>query len=295
MRSSISILEVKNMAQHQYIKELLTTATGTEGTLLIPRKIYDTIIDEAAKKLIPRTEAAYYFGPGDIPGSSLDLNLLTENSLDVRIVSEGAEVPLDQAEYSNTNLKPKKYGVAIRITTELLEDAKWNLLQHNVMLAGRRFAENENSLTVVALDGAANTVTGGAAITIPNITRAMQFLNDADKNPTSFAVGMEVLNDLRNIDTFVDYQKIGNTDMLTKGYLGNVYGMGVIPVSSNAGMTATSSYVFDRDHAYAIAEKRALTVQNFDLPTYDMSGAVITHRISVTLIRSNAVAKITTT
>ena len=283
------------MAELQYIKELLTTSLGTQGDLLIPRKIYDVLIDESAKALIPRSEAGWYFGPGDIPGSSIDLDLVSENTLDVRRIAEAGEIGLDRVSYSVTNIAPNKYGVAIRITRELLEDAKWNLLQHNVMIAGRRFAENENALVVVALDSAANTITGGAAITVPNITRAIQYLDDADKEATTFAVGFEVLNDLRNIDSFTDYLKIGNTDMMTKGFLGNIFAMNVIKVSTNAGMTTTSSYVFDNKFAYAIVEKRTITVENFELPTYDMSGAVITQRITVAAVRTNSITKITTT
>ena len=283
------------MAELQYIKELLTTSLGTQGDLLIPRKIYDVLIDESAKALIPRSEAGWYFGPGDIPGSSIDLDLVSENTLDVRRIAEAGEIGLDRVSYSVTNIAPNKYGVAIRITREMLEDAKWNLLQHNVMIAGRRFAENENALVVVALDSAANTITGGAAITVPNITRAIQYLDDADKEATTFAVGFEVLNDLRNIDSFTDYLKIGNTDMMTKGFLGNIFAMNVIKVSTNAGMTTTSSYVFDNKFAYAIAEKRTITVENFELPTYDMSGAVITQRITVAAVRTNSITKITTT
>lgn len=284
------------MAELKYIKELLATGLGTEGTLLIPRKIYDTIIDEAAKALLPRSEAALYFGPGDVPNSSIDLNLLSPDSMEVRVIAEGAEVALDQPSYTTVNIRPDKYGVAIRITRELLEDGQWNLLQHSIMIAGRRFAENENRLVIInALDDAANTITGGAAITVPNVTRAMQYLNDSDYTPTTFVVGMEVLNDLRNIDLFTDFQKIGNTDMLTKGFLGNIFGMNVMMVSSNAGATATSSYVFDRNFGYVIVEKRAITVENFELPTYDMSGAVITHRITVDSLRTAAISKITTT
>lgn len=281
------------MAEFRFLTELLSTGTGTEGTLLIPRKIYPTLIEESDKALIPRELAAMYFGPADVPGSSLEINRVVEDSLDVRRVSEGAEVPLDQLEYNNLNVRPAKYGVAIRITREMLEDANFNLLQHNVGYAGRRFAENENSLTITALNDAANTVSGGTAVTIANITRAMQYLDDADKTPTDFIVGMEVLNDLRNIDTFVEYEKVGNTEMLQRGFLGNIYGMNVLKVSTNAGATATSAYVLDRKFAYVIAEKRPLTVENFDLPTFDMSGAVITQRIAVAALRTNAIARIT--
>lgn len=277
------------------VQELLNTGLGTEGQLLIPRKIHDTLIEEVDKNLIPRSEAAIYFGPGDIPGSSIDVDLVTPRRMDVRIVAEGAEIPIDQSAYTSFNMKPVKWGTAIRITREMLEDAKWNLLSHNTMVAGKRFAENETSLIVSdALDNASNTVAGGAAITIANITRAMQHLDDEDYTPTTLFVGMEVLNDLRNIDTFVEANKVGNTEMLARGFLGTIYGLNVIKVSTNAGMTTTSSYVTDRMHAYVIAEKRTITIENFELPVYDMSAASITQRIKIRHLRAEAIAKITT-
>ncbi len=283
------------MADLKFVQELLTTSKGTEGSLLIPRKISDALFEEVDKFLIPRSEAAIYIGPNEVPGSSYDLNLVTADTQDVRVIAEGAEVPMDQNEYTATNVRPLKYGVAVRITRELLEDAKWNLLEHNIKTAGKRVAENENSLVVTALDSAANTITGGAAITIPNITRAMQYLEDSDFRPTTFFVGMEVLNDLRNIDTFVDADKLGSTEMLSNGFVGRLFGMNVVRVSTNAGMTTTSSYITDRDNAYIIVEKRSVTVENFELVSHDMSGAVITQRIAATAIRTSAIAKVTTT
>jgi HK97 family phage major capsid protein len=279
----------------EHIKEYLSTDMGTEGQLLIPRKIHDALIEEVDKALIPRSEASLFFGPGDIPGSSIDVDLVTKDAMDVREVPEGAEVALDAVEYTSTNIKPKKYGVAVRITREMLEDSKWNLLDHNVRTAGKRFAENENSLVISdALDSASNTVAGGAAITIANITRAMQYLEDSDYSATTLFVGNEVLNDLRNIDTFVEANRAGNTDMLARGFLGTIYGLNVIRVSTNAGMTTTSAYVTDRAEAYFLAEKRGVTVENFNLPSYDMEGAVITQRIALKVRRADAIAKITT-
>ena len=286
---------VNNM---KYVKELLQTGLGTEGQLLIPRKIHDTLIDEVDKNLIPRSEAALYFGPGDIPGSSIDVDLVSPNTMNIRVVGEGAESPIDEPAYTSFNLKPIKYGVAIRITSEMMEDSKWNLLQHSVRTAGKRFAENETSLIISnALDNATNTITGGAAITIANITRAMQYLDDSDYTPTTLFVGMEVLNDLRNIDTFVEANKVGNTDMLQRGFLGTIYGLNVVKFSTNAAPSSTYSkyaYVTDKMHAYVIAEKRTVTIRNFELPVYDMSAANITQRLKVRQLRAPAIAKITT-
>ena len=283
------------MSEYKHIKELLLSdATGTEGSLLLAKKIHSVLIDEVEKSLIPRSEACLYFGPADIPGSSIDVNLLVANSMDVRLVAEGTEIPLDSAEYTSFNMKPAKYGVSVRITRELLEDAQWNLHDHNVKLAGRRLAENENSLVITgALDNATNTVSGGAAVTIANITRAIQYLEDTDFHPTTYFVGMEVANDLRNIDTFVEFEKVGNRDMLERGFLGTIYGMNVIKVSTNAGMTTTSSYVTDKSYAYAIAEKRPVTVENFELASHDMSASAVTQRITARHVRADAIAKVT--
>ena len=282
----------------KYVKELLQTDLGTEGQLLIPRKIHDTLIDEVDKNLIPRSEAALYFGPGDIPGSSIDVDLVTPKTMNIRVVGEGAESPIDEPAYTSFNMKPIKYGVAIRITSEMMEDSKWNLLQHSVRTAGKRFAENETSLILSdGLDNANSTVAGGAAITIANITRAMQYLDDEDYTPTTLFVGMEVLNDLRNIDTFVEANKVGNTDMLQRGFLGTIYGLNVIKFSTNAAPSSTYSkyaYVTDKMHAYVMAEKRTVTIRNFDLPVNDMSAANITQRIKVRYLRAKAIAKITT-
>jgi len=294
----LSIFTVKMATDMKYVKELLQTGLGTEGQLLIPRKIHDTLIDEVDKNLIPRSEAALYFGPGDIPGSSIDVDLVTPNTMNIRVVGEGAESPIDEPAYTSFNLKPIKYGVAIRITSEMMEDSKWNLLEHSVRTAGKRFAENETSLIITdGLDNAESTVAGGAAITIANITRAMQYLDDEDYTPTTLFVGMEVLNDLRNIDTFVEANKVGNTDMLQRGFLGTIYGLNVVKFSTNAAPSSTYSkyaYVTDKMHAYVMAEKRTVTIRNFELPVNDMSAANITQRIKVRYLRATAIAKITT-
>lgn len=280
-----------------YVKELLSTDIATQGQLLIVRKIHDTLIAETEKKLIPRTEAAFVVGPSMIPGSSYDIDLETPNTLNIREVSEGADIVVDQQSYTTTNVKPVKYGVGIRITKEMLEDAKWNLLERNISIAGKRFAENENKLVIQQLDSAANTVSGGAAITIANITTAMQYLEDADYEPTTIAVGNEVLNDLRNIDTFVEADKLGSTAMINTGFVGRLYGLNVIRFSTNAAPSTTYAkyaYVFDKTQAYCIVEKRPLMVEKFDIQNNDMSAAVATQRLAVKILRTSAVAKITT-
>lgn len=285
------------MAEMNYIKELLSTGTGVEGQLLIVRKIHDTLIAEVEKKLIPRSEASFVVGPSMIPGSSYDIDLETPNTLDIREIGEGADIGLDQTQYTTINVKPRKFGVGIRITRELMEDAKWNLLDRNITVAGKRFAENETLLVLQQLDTAASTVAGGAAITIANITTAMLNVENQDFTPTTLLVGNEVLQDLRNIDTFVEADKLGSTEMLNTGFVGTLYGMNVIRFSTNAAPSSTYAkyaYVFDRAEAYCIVEKRPITVERFTLPSNDMSAAAVTQRLAVRALRTSAICNITT-
>ena len=278
------------------INEYISTADGTAGKLLIPKLIMPVLVEEVEKALIPREMAAMVWGPSQISGSTFTVNLESPNTLDVMQVGEGAEVPLDNIDFDNVTFTPKKYGVAVRITREMIEDSQFELLQRNVRIAGKRFAENETNLVLGALDQAASTTAGGAAVTISNIAESMFDVENLDYLPTDYLAGNEQVQDLRNIDTFVEADKAGNTEMMSRGFIGTIFGMNVSRYSTNAGANAvaTSGYVFDRTEAYGIAISRELTIENTTLPTFDMEGAVITQRIDVKLFRNTAVSKLTT-
>ena len=286
------------MNDFKYLKEYLDTGDATEGQLLIPRKIYDTLIEAVDKKLLPRSEAGWYLGPAQIPGSSIDLDYEDENTGTIRETAEGAEFYLSAPTFSSTNLKPLKYGTAVRITEEMLEDAKWNMLDRSIRTLGKRFAENETSLILAQLQGCTNNVSGGAQLTIANVVRGMQYLDDNDYETTTMYLGMETVADIRQMDTFSEADKHGSDEMNRSGFIGTIYGMRLYKFSTNAAPSTTYSkyaFVFDREHAYAIAEKRPVTLKKFSLETFDMEGAILSQRIVVKLIKDNAVCRIATT
>ena len=283
------------MTKYTHIQEDIHTGKGTQGTLLIPRTIFSRLIPEYSKRLLPRELCAVMAGPAQVKGSSLDLNLEDVNYMDVRPVAPGAEIPMDDPSWSNLNILPVKYGARVNIFREMIEDSQFNLLGNALATLGRRFAENETSLMITQLDSAANTVSGGATLTVANITRMMQHLEDADAEPTDFIVGMEVANDLRNIDSFFEADKSGGISALNSNFVGVVYGnIRVWRVSTNAGMTTTTSYMLDRAQALACVEKRPISVKNYSIETHDTEGVSLTQRIAFKNIRSTAVAKATT-
>jgi len=286
------------MAQYTKMNEYISTADGTEGTLLIPKLIMPTLLEAVDKNLIPREMAAQVWGPSQIQGSSFTVNLEEPDTMTVRLVGEGAEVPLDNIDFETVTYTPKKYGVAIRITREMIEDSQFELLQRNIRTAGKRFAENEQKLVLTVLDEANSTVAGGAQFTIANLTEAMENVESEDYTPTDMVCGYEVLRDLRNIDTFVEADKAGDTDMLSRGFKGTIFGLSVAIFSDKASPTPGTykkyAYIFDRTQTYGIAIARDLSVENLTMPTYDMEGAVLTQRIDVAILRSKAVSKVTT-
>lgn len=276
-------------------EDILQTGLGTVGSVLIPAKIYDSLQNAVRKNLIFRQLAGLIVGPSGIPGPTLNINLQDPESMSVFEVAEGAEISTDKETYTNRSCTPKKYGIRVGITKEMVEDSQFDLMQYNAATAGYELADNEDSLAVTQLTAAdtaaGHTVTGGAAITIANITAAMQFLETDNYKPTDLIVGVEVANDLRNIDTFVEADKAGVANP-TMSLIGTIYGMKVW-VSNN--VTAKHAYVIDRAKALALVEKRPVTLANYDKIETDTSYVVATQRVGWAYLYAHSVSKITTT
>lgn len=267
--------------------------TTTSGGLTIPKALYNRLIASVRKNLVWRPLSAIALGPGDIPGSSVDVALVKEgeNSLEVFDVAEGADIPISVVEYEDKNLKPVKYGVRIPITQEMVEDGKFALLAQNIDTAGYKMAKKIDKLIIDQIDAdAGNTTSGGATISIANITAAMQNVESNDYRPTDIICGVEVVNDIRNIDTFVEADKSGVTDP-SKSLIGRIYGMNVWVCTNQ---TNTTAYVIDREHAFITAEKRTVTINQWNDLVRDGKQAVATMRFVTDSLRANAIAKITT-
>ena len=285
------------MALKKY-NEFLSTGDGTQGSLLIPRQLGLPVLEEVEKALIPRQLARQVYGPAQIPGSSVDVQVVNENSFEVWEVAEGASIPLGTQTYTNVNVRPRKFGVRPTITREMLEDSQVPLLQLNLRQAGRELAYNENNLIITSLDGAGNTVTGGATLTVANLVTAIQNVRTNSYTPDTMLIGDEAFADLMNIDSFTEADKYGSREMQLTGFVGKIFGLNVVRFDATTAPTAAYDqrvYVFDSRNAYVIAEKRPVSVQGWDDFVHDVSGASVTQRIAVALIRSNSVALITTT
>jgi len=278
-----------------------STAGSSTASYLIPRTLLPKVINAVRKKLVLRGLAAMSFGPSAIPGRSLVLPLQSEivsstTSLPVDRIGEGAEIELAQTQFEDTTLTPVKYGARIGVTSEMKEDGIIDLLSYHAELAAYEFADNEESLIVSQLDSAAsassNTVANSnATLPISDLTESMQQLEEKNYECTHILIGVEIVNDLRNLDTFVEADKSGVMNP-TKSHIGTIFGMKVI-VTNN--VSAKLAYIIDAKHAFIIGEKRPLTIERYRDYARDTEFMVVTQRFAALYLRSEATSEITTT
>lgn len=282
------------------LAEIMTTDTEPEQ---LPSTLYATLVEAVKKTTIGTQLLARRFGPQSIKGSSIDVVTADRGSSAVHVIGEGQEVPIDLAETSTFNMKPVKYGLRPVVTKEMQEDGQWDMIQHNISEGGFRMGEELDALILDELDTAAalatddngatrtaHDVSGGAGITVKNITDAMNYLEADNYKPTDIILDTAVANDVRNIDTFVEADKAGITNP-SKSLIGRIFGMNVW-VTSNG--TANYAYVIDRAHALCLAEKRPLTIERYNDETRDLAGVVLTARWKARYLRPDAIARITT-
>ena len=259
-------------------QELLSTGLASEGTLLMESTIFPTLLREREKRRIPSELISMSIGPEAIAGESISFNLVTKDTIAIHRVAEGGLFPLEADSYTEFNIKPVKKGLSLEITAEMQEDGKFPLLQDNMKSVGIALADEDNTDMVSdALDQGTNTISSITALTIANVTRGMRYLEDADYEASDMILGTTRVQDLRNIDTFVEAQKFGSREMLENGFVGTLYGMKVWRVSTGIA-TTTDGWILDRKYAIIKTTKRPITIKNFDDVKHDLTGATVSTR-----------------
>jgi N4-gp56 family major capsid protein len=276
------------------LRELLTRGAESE---LIQSTLYDRIIESVKANLIGTQIIALRLGPTDIKGSSIDIPLNTTNNMAVDEIAEGAEFNKQRAAAYSFNMKPKKYGLDCQITKEMVEDGNFAMVEWNVTEAGYQMARKLDNLIMSAIetgaavsasttsDAGAGTVAGGSAITVANDLRVGNY------NPDYLIVSAAVEDDLRNIDTFHEADKLGSREVFERGVIGRIMGMTVL-VSNQ--VTANYAYVVDSKYALALAEKRPITIESYKQENMDLVGLAVSARWAVRHLRAGACCLITT-
>lgn len=263
------------------LQELLYRGAAPEQILT---DIYRVVSEAVKMKQIGTNLLAMRLGPGDIPGTTLDLVHQVKNSLSVHRVGEGGEIPISVEDTFRYQVSPFKVATRPLVTREMIEDSLFAVIERQLREAGYQMGRYlDREMILLALRrGSGNTVTGGVAITVANIATAIQNLETNDYVFTDMPIGAAVANDLRNIDTFVEANKSGVNDP-SKSLIGTIFGGKVWQtnqlISTEGALTnATDAVCLDRDWSLVFAEKRPLTVDRYNDVTRQLEGIVLSAR-----------------
>ena len=275
------------------LQELLTTGAESE---LIESEIYGTLIQSVRENLVGTQVLAIRSGPNMIPGSSLDVTLDTKDAMTVEEMGEGTEFRKSEGAAETFNLNPVKYGMDIQITKEMMEDAKFSMVDWQLGEAGYQMAKKLDSLLMAQIaagsTAASHDVTGSTAITLANISTGIKNLRVDGYSANYLIVSAAVEDDLHNIDTFHEADKVGNRETFETGLVGRIMGLTVL-VSNQ--VTANYAYVIDSRHALILAEKRPITIEKYKQENRDLVGIAVSARWKARYLRANACCTITTT
>ncbi|HEU04801.1 MAG TPA: phage major capsid protein [Nitrosopumilus sp.] len=232
-------------------------------------------------------------------GSTLDFILADKNSTIVRQVSEGGEIPIDVEAYTKIQITPSKFGTRLAITKEMIEDSNWPLLERNLREVGRQMSIKETNLVFTSFNDSTNGFPSNAAhditsasteLGVSDITNAMSPVEAADYAPDVMALHPTQVNELRQLDTFVTADKVGDRRVFEMGWVGRIFGLDTMISSLQ---TADTVHVFDKKEAGVLVIRRPMTVERWKEPLRDLENAAITQRMAARVLRATAGARIT--
>lgn len=232
-------------------------------------------------------------------GSALDFDLEDKDSITFTKLGEGVTIPYDAEAYTKVTVTPAKYGATVMMSSEMKEDANWDLLRRNVRRMGTMAGLKEDALIVAAMAdatyGFAATTnhafnSSGTELDIVDIVTAVKRVKENDYYPNVMLIHPTQEAELNQIDTFVEADKVGSRATFERGFCGRIFGLDVITSSS---CTEDKVYVLDSREAGVYVERRPLTMKAFEVPEKDSVAVAVTFRGAARVLRSAAGCEIT--
>jgi len=238
-------------------------------------------------------------------GHALDFILEDKDSLKMRFASEGSTLVSDAESYTKSTVTPVKYGNLVIISQEIREDANWDIMKRNLRRAGTQAGLKEDYLVFNALSagitgnsdaGNAMAVTSsGTEISVYDIATCMSRIEESDYVPNALVLHPEQVAELRQIDTFVEADKVGSDITFQRGFVGKIFGMDVVRTTKAYVDQTTTDYawVLDTRECGVLVVRRPLTMRAFEIPERDSVATAITFREEAKVLRATAGSKLT--
>ena len=285
-------------------RELLLSE-GIEGSTLIPTEILATVVEGSEPMRVFRDILPIY----GMKGMSMAVPYGSTGSY-APTVAEGAEVPIENQDYSSVTFTAKKYATRPVITNEMVDDGQFDVIAQEVRKAGMRM---ENALNRVALaemiDNDANVADCGGSGATP-----LLFLAAAQQNviadgfmpnvivfsPSAYAACQQ--------EGLILHTQFAN-DMMREGVLGTILGMPTHMCSIASSTTSTDggkstatwgftsndyvgALVLDTSVCGAIGMRQDMKVEQYADNIRQMQGITLSMRFDVQAIQTNGIGSI---
>jgi len=135
----------------------------------------------------------------------------------------------------------------------------------------------------------------GTEMSIYDIANMMKVIEEDDYIPNVLVIHPTQTAELRQIDTFVEADKVGSDIAFQKGFVGKIFGMDVIR-TTKAWVDQTSSqyaWCLDAPQAGVLVVRRPLTMRAFEIPERDSVAAAVSFREEAGVLVAKAGAKLT--
>jgi hypothetical protein len=288
--------------------------TGISGAAyLIPDKVHQELFTSAVETDVCAQVSRAMLGPDAIPGSSVKIDIVVDESYKPYKFSSGGKMPEQEFETTQATLTPISWGINMNIGNDLIEDSQFDIIDLHIQEAGKEmgeFASNE-ALTILGTapdgDGTLNSGTTGDADETKwdgatyDVTDAMLEICSDGYTPTILVTARATW--LHSIQATMGDQyneALANDRFLTAGWPTSAAGMSLIftncdYITNSKAFTNCKTLLADKDYGIVTGRKRWLRIENYSEPVMDLVGATVTARQDSVSLYKDAIATMTET
>ena len=295
-----------SVADFKQRRELLQSE-AIQSTTLIQAEFYSTVLEGAEPNKVMRNMLRVVN-----MGSNQETFPIGEAGSVLPVVAEGAELPTNVQDYTPVTLTSKKYGEKGIISSELIEDSKYDIVALEVAKSGARAENTLNHVTLTMLldDAGLEHDCTGSDLGFKAIAGARKAMKQVNTKPDVCIVCAESEYQLI-VDAQLSYASYygsaGVTPAVGQGVVPPIMGIRVSPTLDPADTTYDSdTYTWDfgadgeigmvlvdsASLAAVIGMRRDITVKDYDDPVRDLKGAALTMRFATDSPIDNGICRI---
>ncbi len=279
------------------IKEYLTSE-ALEGSDLIANEVGATILNGQQYA----SDVRNIFPSETISGNSYNWPTGEAGLKPMPKVSEGAEIKDDEEEYGSRAFTIEKHGSKARITTEMIDDARVNMIERELRNLGVRTGLTyADEIIKSLLDNAGNEKDlAGSNLDSAGLLSTKALLRGEPSYTATHAILHPELMSKLESDSKVTYVMNYGAMNTVSGEMPKLFGMklvefdyGTVSTNKTWGFAANDeigAIVINAEMAGGFVINRNLRIENYKDPIKDLKGLVGTIRFDAQYLTANAIA-----